>query len=72
MLQDGDFVRGVQRHRALPVRKHALGLLYPEALPERFNAERWMDGQQTTLDPAGRNAFVQWGSELPRHSGVTI
>jgi glutathione S-transferase len=39
--------------------KHSLGGLYPAALPQRFDAERWMDWQQTTLNPAGRNAFVQ-------------
>jgi glutathione S-transferase len=35
-------------------------LLYPLALPKRFDAERWMDWQQTTLSPAGRPAFIQW------------
>jgi glutathione S-transferase len=39
---------------------HASGTLYPEALTERFDAERWMDWQQTTLNPAGREAFIQW------------
>lgn len=33
--------------------------LYPEDLRARFDAERWMDWQQTTLNPAGRDAFVQ-------------
>jgi len=40
--------------------RHAPGDLYPEALTERFVAEQWMDWQQTTLNPAGRDAFVQW------------
>ncbi|MCE9657459.1 MAG: glutathione S-transferase [Burkholderiales bacterium] len=40
--------------------RHSPGGLYPEALPARFDAERWMDWQQTTLNPAGRDAFVQW------------
>lgn len=40
--------------------KHSPGQLYPLELPQRFDAERWMDWQQTTLNPAGRNAFVQW------------
>jgi glutathione S-transferase len=40
--------------------RHASGTLYPEVLTERFDAERWMDWQQTTLNPAGREAFVQW------------
>jgi len=60
VLQDGDFVlwesNVIVRYLCA---RHALGSLYPEALPERFNAERWMDWQQTTLNPAGRNAFVQ-------------
>lgn len=39
--------------------KHSMGGLYPTTLEQRFDAERWMDWQQTTLNPAGRNAFVQ-------------
>ncbi|MBA4263812.1 MAG: glutathione S-transferase [Comamonadaceae bacterium] len=34
--------------------------LYPQDLQHRFNAERWMDWQQTTLNRAGSPAFVQW------------
>jgi glutathione S-transferase len=40
--------------------RHAPDALYPLALPARFDAERWMDWQQTTLNPAGRVAFMQW------------
>lgn len=40
--------------------RHAPGRLCPEPLPARFDAERWMDWQQTTLNPAGRDAFMQW------------
>lgn len=40
--------------------RHAPGNLYPEDLPTRFRAEQWMDWQQTTLNPAGRDAFIQW------------
>ena len=40
--------------------RHAPDTLYPLALPQRFDAERWMDWQQTTLNPAGRVAFMQW------------
>jgi glutathione S-transferase len=39
--------------------KHSPGQLYPQALPARFDTERWMDWQQTTLNPAGRGAFIQ-------------
>ena len=40
--------------------RHSMGELYPDALRERFVAEQWMDWQQTTLNPAGRDAFIQW------------
>ncbi|MBT0569850.1 glutathione S-transferase [Curvibacter sp. CHRR-16] len=33
--------------------------LYPQDLAQRFDAERWMDWQQTTFNPAGRGAFMQ-------------
>jgi glutathione S-transferase len=39
--------------------KHSPDHLYPESLAQRFHAERWMDWQQTTLNPAGRQAFLQ-------------
>lgn len=39
--------------------KHSPGELYPEDLAQRFDAERWMDWQQTTLNPAGRPGFIQ-------------
>lgn len=40
--------------------KHAPGKLYPERLAARFDAERWMDWQQTTLNPVSAGAFRQW------------
>ena len=40
--------------------KHAPGTLYPEPLAARFDAERWMDWQQTTLNPVSGGAFRQW------------
>ncbi len=40
--------------------KHAAGTLYPTDLPARFEAEKWMDWQQTAFNPAGRGAFMQW------------
>ncbi|RYF38540.1 MAG: glutathione S-transferase, partial [Comamonadaceae bacterium] len=39
--------------------RHSPGDFYPLDLPARFAAEQWMDWQQTTLNPAGRAAFVQ-------------
>lgn len=41
------------------VRRPSSGLLYPTDLPARFDAERWMDWQQTTLNPASRTGFWQ-------------
>ena len=37
--------------------KHATGTLYPVDLKERFDAERWMEWQQTSVNPASRNGF---------------
>ncbi len=34
------------------------GRLYPGELHQRFEAERWMDWQQTTLQPAHRAVFL--------------
>ncbi|MES2976452.1 MAG: glutathione S-transferase [Pseudomonadota bacterium] len=39
--------------------KHSAGSMYPASFNGRFDAERWMDWQQTTLNPAGRDAFIQ-------------
>jgi len=59
-LEDGDFVlwesNVIVRYLSA---KHAQQGLYPQDLQARFDAERWMDWQQTTLNPAGRDAFVQ-------------
>jgi glutathione S-transferase len=60
LLDEGDFTlwesNVIVRYLAA---KHAPGTLYPEDLRQRFDAERWMDWQQTTLNGAGRDAFVQ-------------
>jgi glutathione S-transferase len=59
-LQDGDFVlwesNTIVRYLCAKV---PAGGLYPQDLHVRFDAERWMDWQQTTLNGAGRNAFLQ-------------
>jgi glutathione S-transferase len=39
--------------------KHSPGTLYPADLHTRFDAERWMDWQQTSFNGAGREAFIQ-------------
>ncbi len=40
--------------------RHGRDGFYPQDLRQRFDAERWMDWQQATLNPAGRDAFLQW------------
>lgn len=61
VLEDGDVVLWESNVivRYLGAR-HGRDGFYPDALADRFDAERWMDWQQTTMNPAGRNAFVQW------------
>jgi len=60
LIEDGDFQlwesNVIVRYLCA---KHSTGKLYPQELAARFDAERWMDWQQTTLNPAGRNAFMQ-------------
>jgi glutathione S-transferase len=60
LVEDGDFVlwesNVIVRYLCA---KHSPGNLYPLALNERFDAERWMDWQQTTLKAPARNAFLQ-------------
>lgn len=60
VLQDGEVVlwesNVIVRYLCA---RHSAGDLYPTGLAERFDAERWMDWQQTTLNPAGRDAFLQ-------------
>ncbi|MDP1684038.1 glutathione S-transferase family protein [Hydrogenophaga sp.] len=59
LLRDGDFTLWESNAivRYLCARE---GRLYPRDLQQRFNAERWMDWQQTTLNPAGSPGFKQW------------
>ncbi len=47
--------------------RYAPDTLYPTPLPARFDAERWMDWQQTTFNPAGRGAFMQLIRTAPEH-----
>lgn len=60
LLEDGDYTlwesNVIVRYLCA---SHSAGQLYPHDLRARFDAERWMDWQQTTLNPAGRDAFIQ-------------
>ena len=69
LLQDGDFtlwesnaiVRYLcARYGATATPPEGTLPLYPQDLQQRFDAERWMDWQQTTLNPASGPAFRQW------------
>jgi glutathione S-transferase len=61
VLQDGATVLWESNVivRYLAVRFPLQGLM-PDDLVARFRAEQWMDWQQSTLNPAGRDAFIQW------------
>lgn len=52
--------------------KHSLGKFYPDLLGERFNAERWMDWQQTALNPVSGGAFAQWIRTAPQERDDTV
>ena len=58
VLQDGDYVlwesNVITRYLCA---KHSPGNFYPDNLQERFDAERWMEWQQTSVNPASRNGF---------------
>jgi glutathione S-transferase len=60
-LQDGEMVlwesNVIVRYLCA---RYAADRLYPSDLATRFEAERWMDWQQTTFNPAGGRAFIQW------------
>lgn len=60
LLEDGDFVlwesNAIVRYLCA---KYAPGTLYPEPLEARADADRWMDWQATTLQPAMGPAFMQ-------------
>ena len=59
LLEDGDFTlwesNVIVRYLCA---RHAPGTLYPLDLRQRFDAERWMDWQQTMLNPVGRDVFL--------------
>lgn len=72
LMEDGDFTlwesNVIVRYLCA---KYSYGTLYPDSIGQQFNAERWMDWQQTTLNNASRDAFYQWirvKPELRNHS----
>jgi glutathione S-transferase len=71
LLQDGDFTlwesNAIVRYLCASEAK-----LYPANLQQRFNAERWMDWQQTTLNPAGSPGFKQWIRVAPSQRDAQV
>jgi glutathione S-transferase len=61
VLQDGDFTlwesNVIVRYLC---EKYSSGVLYPSDTKQRFDAERWMDWQQSELNRASGLPFVQW------------
>lgn len=58
-LEDGDFVLWESNAIVRYLCARYAPALYPQDLRARFDAERWMDWQQTTLNRAGSPAFLQ-------------
>ena len=52
--------------------RYAPGRLYPDDLQQRFDAERWMDWQQTTFNRAGAPAFAQWIRTPPERRDLAV
>ena len=73
VIEDGDYVlwesNVIVRYLAA---KPASGQMYPIDLRERFDAERWMDWQQTTLNPVSRPGFWQLIRTPPEQRNSTL
>jgi glutathione S-transferase len=73
LLEDGDFSlwesNVIVRYLCA---KYAHGTLYPTSIEQQFDAERWMDWQQTTLNNASREAFYQWIRVKPELRNHTL
>ena len=73
VIEDGDYVlwesNVIVRYLTA---KHASGQMYPIDLRERFDAERWMDWQQTTLNPVSRPGFWQLIRTPPEQRNATL
>lgn len=59
LLEDGDFTLWESNAIVRYLCAREGSLLYPQDLQRRADAERWMDWQQTTLNPAGSPGFKQ-------------
>ncbi len=74
MLEDGDCVLWESNVivRYLCARYGADLGLYPADLQQRFDAERWMDWQQTTFNRAGGPAFLQLVRTAPEARNMEL
>jgi glutathione S-transferase len=59
LLEDGDFTLWESNTIVRYLCARDASPLYPQDLQRRADAERWMDWQQTTLNPAGSPGFKQ-------------
>lgn len=73
VIDDGGFVlwesNAIVRYL---LARYAPGRLYPDDLQQRFDAERWMDWQQTTFNRAGAPAFAQWIRTPPERRDMGV
>jgi glutathione S-transferase len=73
VLQDGDFTlwesNVIVRYLC---EKYSSGALCPSEVQSRFDAERWMDWQQSELNRATGPAFVQWFRTEPQQRSMAI
>ena len=73
VLQDGDFTLWESN---VIVRylcdKYSFGALYPTDSQQRFDAERWMDWQQSELNRASGPPFVQWIRTAPEQRNLVL
>lgn len=60
LLEDGDFTLWESNAIVRYLCCRAGSALYPQDLRQRFDAERWMDWQQTALNRVSGGAFLQW------------
>ncbi len=74
LLEDGDFVLWESNAivRYLCARYGDTLGLYPSDLKARFNAERWMEWQQTTFNRAGGPAFLQLVRTAPEARNLDL
>jgi glutathione S-transferase len=73
VLQDGDFTlwesNVIVRYLC---EKYSSGALYPSDAKQRFDAERWMDWQQSELNRASGPPFVQWVRTAPEQRNPAL